>query len=269
MKKLGIIAAKGSLVKRLIEYCKEKHEFFVVAIEGETNLSLLDDIDHVVISVGEIGKAVEAMKKAKVEQVILIGGLAKPNLLNLKVDMMGAKLLARITKNKLFGADNILSIIAKFLEEHCFEVIAVQDILKDLVVKPGIFTKIKPSEQDKNDIELGIKILHQMSALDIGQAVIIENGLVLGMEAIEGTDQLINRCGSLKRGQNREGVLVKMAKENQELRLDLPTIGINTIINLHDNGFKGIAIQAQKSLFLDQEQVIEYANKNNMFIIAC
>lgn len=265
MSKLGVIAAKGGLVQELLDCITSKEDVFIVAIEGEANPELVSKFDHIWIKLGEVGKAVEAMQAASVKRIMFVGSLHKPDLLKIKVDWLGAKLLAKITKEKFFGDNRLLSTVTNFLEGHDFTVIGVHEILKHLLVESGIFTKLKPDSQDKNDVELAIKVVKQLGDLDIGQAAIVQNGIILGVEAIEGTDSLIKRCGELKISKSG-GVLAKFSKPNQELRMDLPTIGINTIKNMHKAGFKGIIIEAQRSILLDQLQVINYANEHNMFI---
>ena len=113
-----------------------------------------------------------------------------------------------------------------------------------------------------------MKVVRELGKLDIGQGAIVQNGSVLGVEAMEGTDNLIKRCSELKHTDHYGGVLVKLSKPGQELRTDLPTIGIETIKTMHIAGFKGIAIEAHRAIFLDREEAIAYANKHEMFIIS-
>jgi UDP-2,3-diacylglucosamine hydrolase len=269
MKKLGIIAAKGDLSNKLIQYAVcNQIKCFVVAIEGEASCDLLNSVDHIIIKLGEVGKAITAMQNAKVEELVFVGSLKKPDIFSVSVDKIGAQLLGRIAKAKLFGDNNLLLSVINFLEDYNFKVIGVQDILHDIVVTPGNFTIKLPSKKDTCDINLAIKVIEELGKLDVGQAAIVERGVVLGVEGVEGTDNLIKRCSSLKRVSERAGVLVKFAKPGQELRIDLPTIGFDTIVNVCQSGFNGIVIQGNKSIFLDQEKVIEYANKNNLFISA-
>ena len=264
MSKLGIIAAKGNLSKALIEQVHQP--FFVVAIEGEADPKLVAKTEHIWIKLGEVGKAVEAMKAANVKKIVFVGSLKKPDILSLKVDWLGTKLVAKIIKNKFFGDNNLLVMLVEFLENQGFKVVGAHEILKNLTVDVGIFTKLKPSSQDEIDIELAKSVALELGRLDIGQGAIAENGIILGVEAIEGTDALIKRCGELKRDKALGGTLLKMSKPNQELRMDLPTIGIQTIENLYKAGFKGLIIEAHKSIFLDQQMVIDYANKHKMFV---
>lgn len=268
MKKLGIIAANGGLSKKLINLAKDEFDIFVVAIKNESDSSVLDNINHIWINIGEIGKAIDALNLANIKDLVFAGSLKKPDIFNLKVDAVGAKLLAKIAKDKFFGDNKLLSSVTEFLSERGFNIIGVQEILNNLVVEAGNFTTSHPNEEDLNDIELAVKVVKQLGDLDIGQGAIVQDRIVLGVEAIEGTDGLIERCGKLKITKNYSGVLVKCSKPNQELRMDLPTIGIDTIKKMHEAGFKGIVIEAKKSIFLDQIEVVEYANKYGMFISA-
>ncbi|MEK6733669.1 MAG: UDP-2,3-diacylglucosamine diphosphatase LpxI, partial [Pseudomonadota bacterium] len=229
MKKLGIIAAKGDLSKNFIDYSKDNYELFIVAINGITDPALVQDSKFIWIDIGEIGKAIDFFKENNVEELVFVGSLAKPDLFSLKTDMMGAKLLAKITKDAIFGDNKILSSLVEFLESNELKVLGVHEILKTLVVNAAVFTKISPNEQDNNDIEIAKQVVKELGALDIGQGVIVQNGIILGVEAIEGTDQLIKRCGELKRSKILSGILLKASKPNQELRVDLPAIGIETI----------------------------------------
>lgn len=267
MSKLGIVAAGGNLVLELIDYvAATSQNAFVVAIENAADPNLFKRIDHIWIKIGEVGRAINAMKKAGVTKVVFAGTLKKPDLFSLKVDAMGAKLLAKIIKDKFLGDNKILTTVMNFIQNHGFEVVGVHEILQNLVVAEGVFSKVKPSKQDEIDIELGAEVIKQVGILDIGQAVIVQKGVVLGVEAIEGTDALIARCKDYKRTNDASGVLVKFSKPNQELKMDLPTIGLSTIKNVHNAGFKGIIIEANKTIFLNQKEVIEFADKNKMFI---
>lgn len=268
MKKLAIIAAKGDLSKNLIEFAKEKFELFVVGINHESDPELINKFDHIWINLGEIGKAVDAMKQANVQDVVFVGSLKKPDIFNLKLDSLGTKLLAQIVKDKFFGDNKLLSSLTNFLMQQGFKVIGAHEILKNLVVDQQNFTLLKPDSQDKIDIELAMKVVTTLGELDVGQGAIVQNGVVLGVEAVEGTDKLIERCGDIKFTENYGGVLVKLSKPGQELRMDLPTIGIKTLKNLHRSGFKGVVIEAKKAIFLDQEESIAFANKHKMFIVS-
>lgn len=268
MNKLGIIATKGNLSKKLIDYAQNKLDIFMVAIEGKTDPEFVKGIDHIWVHLGEIGKAMDAMKQANVDRIVFSGPMQKPDIFSLKLDMMGTKLFAKMVKDKFFGDNKLLSVLTDFLEDNGFKVIGIHEILKDLVVQASNFTKLFPNEDDKTDIDLGMKVVQELGKLDIGQGAITHGGVVLGVEAIEGTEKLIKRCAELKHSDTYGGVLVKLSKPDQELRADLPTIGIDTVKSMHIAGFKGIAIEAERAIFLDREECIKYADKHDMFIVA-
>ena len=140
MKKIGIIAANGGLSKKLINFSKNDFDIFVVAITGEADSFLLDGVNHIWINIGEIGKAIDALNAANIKDIVFAGSLKKPDIFNLKVDAIGAKLLAKITKDKFFGDNKLLSSVTEFLSNYGFNIVGVQDILKDLVVESGVFT---------------------------------------------------------------------------------------------------------------------------------
>lgn len=268
MIKLAIIAGKGNLSWKLVHSAYKEFELFVVAIYGETDIEITKGISHIWVNIGEVGKAIDAIKEFKADKVVFVGAVSKPDILSLKVDTVGAKLLAKIAKDKIFGDNKLLTSLTEFLTHEGLQIIGVQEILRDLVVEPGNFTILSPNAQEKSDIDLAIQTIQLLGTLDIGQATIVENGIILGVEAAEGTDGLISRCAELKKTEASAGVLVKFSKPGQEIRADLPTIGLETIKNVHAAKFKGIAIEAKRSIFLDKEEVISYANKNKLFIIA-
>ena len=151
------------------------------------------------------------------------------------------------------------------LEEEGFVVHAVQDFAEDLLAPAGAVGKYSPTKADQEDIDRGLEVARAIGALDVGQAVVIQEGLVLGMEAIEGTDALINRCGELKR--NGKGpILVKLCKPQQDMSLDMPTIGPTTLDHAAFRGFRGIIFEAGKTLLIDPQKVAEHADNSKMFV---
>ena len=270
MNKIAIIAGGGNLPVKLKEHLlNNKLDFVIFAIIGEADSVLLENVkDYLWINIGELGFILRELEKREIKQIVFAGKVNKPNLLNLKVDSLGAKFLARLVKAKFLGDDTILSSLTKFLEEKKFEVLGAQQIMQGLTTKAENFTVLAPDEQDNIDIELGIKLLNTIGELDIGQSVVIENAMILAVEAIEGTDEMLKRAAQLKRSLLSSGVMVKSAKINQELRMDLPTIGLNTIKNAYLAKLKGILIQAEKTIFLDQDEVINFADRHRMFVCA-
>jgi len=264
---LGIIAGSGRLPIQLVETCQTSgRPFFVLALENHADLKAIQNVPHTVVRLGAVGEALSHLRKAGAKELVLAGSVKRPNFSALRPDMAGAKLLARIGAAFLSGDDAVLRSVITFLEEEGFKVVASNDILSDLIAPSGQLGTIKPDTQAEADIAHGLKVVRMLGQLDIGQAAIVEKGYVLGVEAAEGTDALIERCRLLKREANG-GVLVKMCKPGQEERVDLPAIGISTIEKIAAAGFKGIAVEATASIILDRPTVIARADALGIFVV--
>lgn len=266
-KKLGIIAGGGILPQILIKYCQQTNrEYFVLAIENNADKTIFnDDIPHKWIRIGQAGTGFKLFHEQNIEEVVMIGTIHRPTLSDLVPDLRTAAFFARIGF-KSIGDDGILRALVKEIESENIRVVGIHEVLPDLLVKEGCLTKTKPDKQALADIARGVEVGLELGRLDVGQSVVVQQGLVLGIEAIEGTDKLIIRCGTYQR-QGDGGVLVKMRKPQQDMRIDLPTIGTTTIENLHLAGMRGIAIHAGNALIVDEAKTIELANKYKMFII--
>jgi DUF1009 family protein len=264
---LGIIAGGGDLPRQLIESCiSEGRAVFVVAVEGETDPETVARSPHAWLRLGALGEGLEQFRNAGVKELVLAGKIKRPSLASLRPDKVGAKLIARLGMS-LFGGDAaIFKTIVAFLEEQGFSILGIDDVMQDLVAPEGPMGKILPDKQAQKDIELGASVARTIGAFDIGQAVIVKNGLVIGIEAAEGTDALIARCAHL-RGDGKGGVLVKARKPVQEKRVDLPTIGLHTVKLVHDAGFAGIATEAKHSIVVGRREVIHAANDLGLFVI--
>ncbi|MCC8372085.1 MAG: UDP-2,3-diacylglucosamine diphosphatase LpxI [Rickettsia endosymbiont of Pseudomimeciton antennatum] len=261
---VGIIAGNGLLPISLAEsFIKQGGQCYIVALEGEADPVLYKNFTHQFFKIGMVRPIIEYFRKYDVKNIILAGGVNRPNFKAIKVDLMGSRLLARILKQKFLGDDKLLSIVTDFLEEKGFQVISSYEILS---AKKGSMTIMVPSGRDNTDIELGMKLLDGIGHLDVGQSVIVDNGYIIGIEAAEGTDNLIKRCSHLRKN-STGGVLVKMMKKGQDTRIDIPTIGPETIKNLANYGYKGVAIQKEKVIVIELERTIELANKCRLFII--
>lgn len=266
MTKIAIIAGAGSLPLQLAEACISKEIApFIIALKGQTDSDWLPVFDHEWFAMGALDTILGALKSRHIQSLVMAGGIKRPSWSELQLDWVGLKMLTQL---KLWNAgdDGLLSALVQEIEKHGITVLSVDSLLPSLGTPSGLLTQTTPQEQDSKDIKKGITILREMASLDIGQAVIIQQGLVLGIEAIEGTAALIERCGSLKRP-GSGGVLVKLCKPQQDTKVDLPTIGPHTIQQIHQNGLWGIAIEAGKSQIINKTQVIEQANKMGIFII--
>lgn len=264
--KLGILAGSGDIPARLVAACRAAgREVFVVAFNGETDPGTVADCDHVWRDIAAVGGTVDALASAGCEEVVLIGPLRRPQFSALKPDWRGVKLLPRIIRAARAGDDALLTVVVRFLEEEGFRVVGADEILTDMAAPRGDLGAHAPSEEDRADIARGIEVGRALGAADVGQAVVVRAGLVLAVEAAEGTDAMLARCVGLRQD-GTGGVLVKLPKPGQERRVDLPTIGLSTVDRAVAAGLHGIAVEAGGALVVDRAAVIARADAAGLFV---
>ena len=266
-KKIAIFAGEGSLPRQVYEAAKkQKKECFVVGLEGNVCKSDFKPEDYEEYPVHYVGKIIEAIKFRGIEHVVLAGRVSRGSISKLLLDIKGAKLFAKIVKNGL-NDNAVLHSLIKFLENEGFTIVSADSIATDLVAEKGSLTDSIPSDAVQKDIKQGYKILQGVANFDVGQSLVIQDGLVLGVEAAEGTDELIKRCGSIQQKLGEEGaILIKIVKPAQDKRVDLPCVGVHTIDMLDKYGLQGVAIEAGYTIILDKKATIEAANEKNIFI---
>lgn len=240
-------------------------EPYMILLKGSAENHLEKNPNHQWSSVTSVGKIFGYFREYDVRTIILVGAMKRPPLFSMIPDMTGAKLLARILKLDKVGDNTLLKEVIKFLEEEHFRVIGIHDIAPEILTPKAILTKRAPSERQNYDINYGYEVALALGALDIGQSVIVQDGEILGVEAAEGTMELIKRCTKLQKG-GKGGILVKTCKLNQEKRIDLPTIGIHTIEKLASFGYAGVVLSAGDSIILNKEELVELADKKKMFV---
>ncbi|HZS83721.1 MAG TPA: UDP-2,3-diacylglucosamine diphosphatase LpxI [Stellaceae bacterium] len=264
--KLGILAGSGDLPRRLIEACRAAgRPFFVLAFAGEADPAALIGVPHAVLRLGAAGDGFRLLRENGVEELVFAGAIRRPTVASLRPDWRAAKFFARIGYRAL-GDNGLLSAVIRELEEEGFRVVGADAILGEGLAPTGPLGRLKPDAQAEADIAHGLAVARALGALDIGQAVVVQQGLVLGVEAIEGTDALLARCGTLRRD-GPGGVLVKIAKPGQERRADLPTIGPRTVVGARDAGLRGIAVEAGSTIVLDRTALAEAADQAGLFIL--
>ena len=264
--KLGILAGSGELPSRLVEACRAADRpFFILAFEGEADPALQDVGPHAWVRLGAAETGFRLLRENGVRQIVMAGGIRRPSLASLRPDWRTAKFLARIGYRAL-GDDGLLSAIIKELEAEGFAVVGADEIIGSAVAELGPLGRLRPDAQADIDIAHGFRVVRALGALDIGQAVVVQQGLVLGVEAIEGTDALLSRCAALRR-EGAGGVLVKAAKPGQERRADLPTIGRRTVAAAAAAGLRGIAVEAGSALVLDRDGVARAADLAGLFVV--
>lgn len=267
VKRLGIIAGGGNIPKKLVRSCEEQGiEPFIVALEGNADADLVEGYNHVWSRLGAAGAILKTLRAHEIEDLVLIGSIKRPTVGEIKPDLKTAGFFAKVGLSVL-GDNDILVAVRKSLEKEGFRVHGVHKFARDLLAPEGVIGKNSPTKADWVDIEHGIKISQEIGRLDIGQAVVVQEGLILGVEGIEGTDELIQRCGALMR-KGRKAILVKTCKPQQDMDLDLPTIGVDTIERAAHAGMGGVVIHAGRSLLYDRAGVEEIANKNKLFVVS-
>jgi hypothetical protein len=264
---LGIVAGSGGLPRRLIETCRAAgRPFFVLALEGEADPAMLAEVPHAWCRIGAAATGLDLLRANGVDALVLAGGVKRPSVAALRPDWRAAKFFARIGLRAL-GDDGLLSAVIKELEREGFAVIGAERLLDSGAVMPeGRVGTLGPDPVARADIEHGLRVARAIGGLDIGQSVVVQQGMVLGVEAIEGTDALLRRCGALRR-EGPGGVLVKIEKPGQERRVDRPVIGPQTVAGAAAAGLRGIAAEAGAVLILDREAVAKAADAAGIFVV--
>jgi UDP-2,3-diacylglucosamine hydrolase len=264
--KLGILAGGGELPGRIIAACRAaERPFFVLAFKDEVDPAILVDAPHAVIRMGAAGEGFRLLHEAGVEELVFAGGVRRPTVTSLRPDWRAAKFFARIGYRAL-GDNGLLSAVIKELEGEGFRVVGADAILGGDLAPRGAFGRIAPDDRANADIAYGVALARAIGSLDIGQAVVVQQGIVLGVEAIEGTDALLQRCAGLRR-EGPGGVLVKLAKPGQERRADLPTIGVRTIQAALAAGLRGVAVEAGGTIVIDRGGVVAAADAAGLFVV--
>lgn len=266
-KKLGIIAGGGCIPRMLIEHCKKiNRPYFVLAIDGNADKAVIDaSVPHLWIRIGQAGTGFKRFNDEQVQEVVMIGTIKRPGFFDLVPDLRTTAFFAKIGAKSL-GDDGILRALVNEIESEGMAVKGIHEVMQDLLIKPGVLGKIKPDSQAMADIKRGIEVAFELGRLDVGQGVIVQQGLVLALEGIEGTDEMLKRCKNYKR-KGAGGVLVKLRKPQQDMRIDLPTIGSLTIKNAKESGLRGIAVHAGNGLIIDEAEVIKLADKEGLFVV--
>lgn len=265
--KIGIIAGKGTLPRQLMHSLMERNiKSYLAALTDITEKETAEAAtESDWFRIAAAGKIVKFFKDNNVKQLVLVGGMKRPSLTSLIPDGAGLKLLNKLRKFTDAGDNKLFSVITEFLEENGFELLGVHEVVPELLADKGVLGKVEPDKHGLQDIEYGKNIAQEIGRLDIGQAAIVQNGVTLGVEAFEGTDALITRCGNLQ-FDDHGAILVKIKKPKQDRRIDLPSIGTKTIERLHEFNYKGVAVEAGDSLILDKEETIKLADKLGIFI---
>ena len=265
MKTLGLIAGMGELPKLVAEEAREKgYRVFAIGLEPLADNDLSDHVDSVKrISVGKLNEIINTLKKNHIKEAVMAGKVPKSLIFKSKVipDLRAVKLLFSL-KDK--SDDSILLAIAKELEKDGIKLLNTTDFSSSFMTPEGILTGERLSENEWKDIAFGWKIAKEIGRLDIGQTVVVKDRAVMAVEAIEGTDEAILRGGKLA---GEGAVVLKVAKPKQDMRFDVPVVGMNTLKSMIEVNARVLAIEAGKSILLQRKKIIKEADEAGISVV--
>lgn len=268
---LAIIAGGGTLPCALADAAMANgRTVHILGIRGEAD-EKITRYPHTWLKWGEVGKLFSTLEDQGCRDLVIIGAVARPDLANVRFDFGTIRNLPFLLSLGVGGDDHVLSSVVRFLEAKGYRVHGAGDVAPKLLAAEGPLGAKTPTQNDRDDIEMGFRVVSALGRLDVGQAVVVVKGHVLAVEAAEGTDAMLARCAELRkeRGGRRRGpagVLVKAPKPGQEERVDLPTIGPETVERAARAGLAGIAVSAGRVLIADRAAVLGAANKHGLFL---
>ena len=243
---------------------KQGLKVVVIAHKGETDPKIERYAAHIRwIHLGQLGKIISFFRKKGVDKTLLAGTITKTRIFrDVRPDLRALSLW-----NAMRGHldDGILRAVAGELAKEGIEVVPSTILMKDLVTPKGVLTRRRPSRDEQRDIDFGIHLAKRIGELDIGQCIVVKDRAVLAVEAIEGTDETIRRGGRL--GGGKGTCVIKICKPNQDMRFDLPSIGIGTVETMIEAGASCLAVEAGRSLFFDRQQAVELADRHSIAIV--
>jgi UDP-2,3-diacylglucosamine hydrolase len=264
---LGILAGGGPLPGQVARAAQAAGRgVFLVGFEGFAEQAVLAPYPHGYARLGAAGRILAMLREQKCRDLVLVGPVRRPSLLDLRPDAEGARILARIGRAAFGGDDGLLAAVVRVLGEEGFHVIGAHEVLTEALGPGGVLGAVRPDAQAMADIRRGIEVTRALGAVDVGQGCVVQQGIVLAVEAIEGTDAMLARAGGLARP-GLGGVLVKLVKPGQERRADLPTIGPGTLDRAAAAGLRGVAFEAGGTLITDRAGCIAAADRAGLFLL--
>ena len=265
MDKIGLIAGSGKFPLMVAESAKQRGmQVVAVAHKGETVPELAEKVDDITwVGLGQFGLLISAFKSKEVKHVLMAGAITKTNVFSdVRPDLKGLTVLGKLL---VFHDDDILRAVARELEKEDITVVSSATYLPELLAPRGCLTRRKPRKEELEDIEFGWMVAKELGRLDIGHCVVVRRKTVLAVEAIEGTDKTILRGGELAK---ERAVVVKVCKPSQDLRFDLPAVGLDTVKVMKTVSATVLAIEAGKTLIFDREEMIVLADANGIAIVS-
>jgi UDP-2,3-diacylglucosamine hydrolase len=260
---IGLIFGDTKFPIKILDKIKKKKIDYIIIDLSKKNIFKKNKFSYKV-SIGQFGKIVKILKKNKCNKILFAGKVNKPNFSKIKLDLKGLYYIPRIIKSAKIGDAAILKEIIKIFKNEKIKTIDSLYFTPELALKSGIYSKTKPNNEDNKNIAKGITALKKINNYNFSQAAVIRNKKVIAIEGKEGTQKMLKKI--IYKNIKNKGVLIKIPKKKQDLRVDLPTIGIKTLVQCKKAGLKGIFLKNKKNVFLEKKRCIDFANKNNMFI---
>ena len=260
---IGLIFGDTDFPNEILKTIKKKKTNYLI-VDLSKSKKFKKDKNSYVVSIGQFGKIINILKENNCKKVLFAGKVNKPNFSKLKLDLKGIYYIPRIIKASKLGDAAILKEIIKILAQNKIKTENSLTFNPELSLKKGNYSRIKPNKQDQIDIKKAIKTLNNLRQYNFSQGVVVRNKKIISIEGKEGTEKMLKKSKSKKF--RNHGVLVKLPKKKQDLRIDLPTIGLKTLKQSKIAGLKGIVVKNKQHVFLDKSKCINFANKNKMFI---
>ena len=259
---IGLFLGEKKLpIKILNNLKKKKIKYFIIDLTK--NNKFKKDKNSFFISIGKFGKILKLINNKKCKKVIFAGNISKPKISALKLDLKGIYYIPRIIKASKLGDAAILKELIKILAEHKIKVIKLNFFNPELTISKGNYTKLKPSKSEIVEIKKGINHLYKLNAYNHTQGIILRNGNIVASETSKGTKKMLK---TLRKTKVHRGMLIKFPKKKQDLRADLPTVGLETLRDCKKANIKGIILKSNENIILDKNKCINFANKNKIFI---
>ncbi|HET8995409.1 MAG TPA: UDP-2,3-diacylglucosamine diphosphatase LpxI [Acetobacteraceae bacterium] len=264
---LGILAGGGTLPAQVARAARAAgRDVFIVGLDGFAERAVLAEWPHEIIRMGAAGRILATLRAHDCQDIVLIGPVRRPSLLDMRPDAEGARILARVGRAAFAGDDGLLAAVIRVLGEEGFQVIGAHEVLRAPLAPGGVLTRVAPDAQALADIARGVAVVRALGRVDVGQGCVVQQGIVLAVEAAEGTDAMLARVAPLRRD-GPGGVLVKLVKPGQDRRADLPTVGPQTVRCAAAAGLRGVAFEAGGTILAESEATIAAADAAGLFLL--
>jgi len=264
---IGIIAGGGPFPGRVAAAAQAAgRPVFIIALRGYAEPAVIAPFPHVAVRLGAAAEILAKLRAHGCTDLVLVGPVRRPSIMDLRPDAEGARIMARIGRAAFAGDDGLLAAVVRVLGEEGFRVLGAHEVLTEAVGPQGVIGRIEPDAAAMADVGRGAKVVRALGQVDVGQGCVVQQGIVLAVEAIEGTDAMLSRAAGLARP-GPGGVLVKLVKPGQDRRTDLPTIGPRTVSAAAAAGLRGIAYEAGGTLVTDRAGCIAAADAAGLFLL--